>query len=89
MPHPGPVKLRTLPEGEFLAAQETGWEGNLLQLTLLEEPTRFSTGVLAEIESDSALYFGEVRQCNGKIMKVLVEHSLDRARLATVQENWG
>jgi|HubBroStandDraft_5_1064220.scaffolds.fasta_scaffold496047_2 hypothetical protein len=81
------VKLRCLPNGEFLNVGEIAWEGNLLHLTV-PDGTGVSPGALAEIESESALYFGEVRQCNGSAIRVLVEHSLDRARLASLQDNW-
>jgi hypothetical protein len=83
------MKLRSLPDGNFQEAQETGWEGNMLHLTLPDGQTGFSAGVLAEIESESKVYLGEVRQCSGSAMKIMVEHSLDRARLASLQELWG
>jgi hypothetical protein len=82
------VKLRSLPEGNFQEAREAGWEGNMLHLTLPDGQPGFAPGVLAEIESESKLYLGEVRQCDGSAMKILVEHSLDRARLASLQETW-
>ena len=83
-----PVKLRRLPDGSFIDAWETGWERNMLQLTLLEEQAGFLPGVPAEIDNGSMLYLGEVRQCSGSIMKVLVEYSLDRSRLASLQDSW-
>jgi len=83
-----PMKVRNLADGVVLDAWESGWDENLLQLTLPEGQAGFSPGVLAEIESASALYLGEVRQCSGSLMRVLVEHSLDRARLASMQGNW-
>jgi hypothetical protein len=82
------MKLRSLPEGDFKEAREAGWEGNMLHLTLPDGQPGLAPGVLAEIESDSKLYLGEVRQCDGSAMKILVEHSLDRARLASVQDTW-
>jgi hypothetical protein len=82
------MKLRSLPDGDFQDVKETGWEGNMLHLTLQEGQRGIVPGVLAEIESESKLYLGEVRQCDGSAMKILVEHSLDRARLASMQETW-
>jgi hypothetical protein len=82
------MKLRSLENGDVLDVWEASWDGNVLQLTLSDEQTGFSPGALAEIESESAFYFGEVRQCHGSAMRVLVEHSLDRARLASLQDSW-
>jgi hypothetical protein len=82
------MKLRSLENGNVLDVWDASWDGNVLQLTLSDEETGVSPGALAEIESESALYLGEVRQCNGSAMRVLVEHSLDRARLASLQDSW-
>lgn len=83
-----PVKVRSLADGVVLDAWESGWDENLLHLILPEGQAGFSPGVLAEIESASGVYFGEIRQCSGSVMRVLVEHSLDRVRLASMQGNW-
>ena len=87
------MKLRSLPDGNIQEAQEAGWEGSMLHLILPEGQSGlapgFAPGVLAEIETESKLYLGEVRQCSGSAMKVLVEHSLDRTRLASMQDTWG
>ena len=82
------MKLRSLPDGGFQEAKEAGWQGNMLHLTLPDGQAGLTPGVLAEIESDSKLYLGEVRQCEGSVMKILVEHSLDRARLTYMQDIW-
>jgi hypothetical protein len=83
-----PVKLRNLPDGGFVDAWEAGWEGNVMQLTLPDGQTGFSPGVPAEIENASMLYLGEVRERSGSMIKLLIEHSLDRARLASLQDTW-
>ena len=88
MPDRSSIRLRNLNGEEVLNVVENGWEGNLLHLTLPEGKTGFAPGVLAEIESDTALYLGEIRQCNGSAMKVLVEHSLNLSKLASMQDNW-
>ena len=82
------MRLRSLPEGSFQEAKAAGWEGNMLHLTLPEEQAGFSPGALAEIENGSKLYLGEVRQCRGPVMTILVEHSLDRGRLASIPDTW-
>ena len=82
------MKLRSLPNGDVQKAKEVGWEGNMLQVTLADGQPGLSPGALAEIESATKLYLGEVRQCTGSAIKILVEHSLDRARLASMQDTW-
>ena len=88
MSDPSPMKLRNLQNGEVMDVWETVWDGNMLDLTLAEGQAGVAPGVLAEIESKTALYLGEVRQYSGSSVRVYVEHSLDRARLASMQDNW-
>jgi hypothetical protein len=83
-----PVKLRTLPNGIYVDASVTSLEGHMLELTLPDGHTGFSPGQSAEMESESMLCLGEVRQCNGSKLMLLIEHSLDRARLASLQKAW-
>jgi hypothetical protein len=84
----GLMKLRSLPDGNFQEAKGTGWEENVLLLTLPDGGAELAPGVLVEIETESKLYLGEVRQGNGSAMKIMVEHSLDLARLASMQDSW-
>ena len=82
------MRFRSLPDGVFQQGREAGWEGNILHLALPDEQPELSPGSLVEIESDAKVYLGEVRQCVGGAMKISIEHSLDRARLASIQETW-
>lgn len=82
------IRFRSLPDGVFQQGSEAGWEGNTLHLALPAERLELSPGSLVEIESDAKVYLGEVRQCGGGAMKILIEHSLDRTRLASIQETW-
>jgi hypothetical protein len=85
----GSMRLRSIPNGEEIVdVLGAGWEGNLLHLTLPEGQSGFSPGVLAQVESDAALYLGEIRQRNASDLRMLVEHSLNRARLDSMQDNW-
>lgn len=82
------MKFRSLPDGNFQEAKEAGWEDNVLHLSLPAEETGLAPGVLVEIQSESKLYLGEVRRGNGPAMTIVVEHSLDLARLAAMQDTW-
>jgi len=83
-----PVRVRSLGSGESIDAQEAGWEGKTLSLMLGDGKPVFTPGDLVEIQSESRLYLGEVRRCEGTALKVSVEHALDRARLISMQDTW-
>ena len=88
MPERNSVKVRYLPDGGFLEGWEAGWEGTLLRVDLSGPKDGFSRGVLVEIECGSMLYLGEVRQCSEDGITARVEHSLDRQKLASIQNAW-
>ena len=81
------VRLRCLPDGAFHDAFELAWKSRLLELdvTGIELPQ----GALLEIECGSMLYFGELLRNDGSTASVLIEHSVDRARLQAIQQTWG
>jgi hypothetical protein len=83
------VRLHSLPDGEFREAVETCWSGSLLELDLLGQGPEWPRGVLLEIECGSMLYLGELQRQSGSQAAILVEHVLDRAKLAPLQESWG
>lgn len=89
MPERNTVKVRPLPDGTFLEGWDAGWEDTLLRVDLPGPRDGFSQGVLVEIESGSMLYLGEVRQCYESGIAARVEHSLDRHKLASIQNTWG
>jgi hypothetical protein len=82
------MRFRSLPDGVFQQGREAGWEGYMLHLALPDGQAELSPGSLVEIESEAKVYLGEVRQCAAGVMKILVEHSLDRNRLSSIQETW-
>jgi hypothetical protein len=81
------VRFRLLPHGEFREALHLGWKGRMLKIDLQDQD--LALGAPLEIESEFMLYLGELDQRDGSIGSVLVEHSLDRAKLATDRDHWG
>jgi hypothetical protein len=81
------VRFRVLPHGEFREALHFGWKGRTMELDLQGQDV--APGALLEIESGSMLYLGELSQRDGPVVAVRVEHSLDRAKLATDRDHWG
>lgn len=82
------MRFRSLPEGVFREAEHAGWDGHMLQIKLSDGQPGPDSGTLVEVESDSRLYLGEVRQSKDLLCRILIEHSLERARLASVKDSW-
>ena len=81
------VRFRLLPHGEFREASHLGWNGRILKIGL--QGQTLAIGAPIEIESERMLYLGELCQRDGAVGSVLVEHALDRAKLATDRDHWG
>ncbi len=89
MPERTVVRLRRLPDGDFQEGAEVGWQGRVLEVDLLGGQGGFSLGAPIEIECGSMLYLGEWQHGSGSTGRILVEHSVDRAKLASIQDAWG
>jgi len=91
MPGDKRVRVRPLPDGETREGWEAGWTGALLDIDFDEQPSvaAFPTGTAVEIESETRLYLGVLRQTRPSGVCVEVEHSLDRNRIAWIQDVWG
>jgi len=81
------VALRRLPEGSFERALERSWSGRYVELELLANAD-LPLGTLVEIDTGEFIYLGEIQRKNGTKLWVAVEHSMNRAKLARVQEAW-
>ena len=81
------MRVRALPDGEFLPASETGWKGRLLELNL--EGGHFPLGALLEIENGAMVYLGELQRQTGPAAVVAIEHAVDREALKPIRETWG
>ena len=82
------VALRRLPEGSFERALERSWSGRYVELDRLADSDQFPLGTLVEIDTGEFIYLGEIQRQNGTKLWVAVEHSVNRAKLARVQEAW-
>lgn len=81
------VRLRCLPDGVFQNAWELDRKNQILELDVTG--IELTQGALLEIESGSMLYFGELVRVDESTASVLIEHSVDRARLKPIQQTWG
>jgi len=82
------VALRRLPEGSFEKALERSWSGRYVELDLLADSDQFPLGALVEIDTGEAIYLGEIQRRQGHRLWAAVEHSMNRAKLARIQEAW-
>ncbi len=92
------VVLRRLPAGDRFNGILHGVEGDRLRLTVgrrqFAESGSQSTdpslpsGSLVEITGPTRLYLGEVISQGEPSLVVRIEHSLDRASLALLRQNW-
>jgi hypothetical protein len=87
MPEQMSVRVRALPDGEYLQAGEIGWKGRLLELDLAGG--EFPLGTLLEIENGEMVYLGELQQRSGRTAVVAIEHSVNSEKLKPIRETWG
>jgi hypothetical protein len=89
------VTLRKLSLGDYREGSLHAQEGSLLRIRL--EPGRLQPGKslpefvradLVEVTCPQTLCLGEVQGREGELLIVNVEHSVDRAALAAIQQVW-
>ncbi len=85
------VRLRPLPAGEFREGVEVGWQNRVLDVDLVDDTTAagLEPGVAVEVESQSGIYFGVLQDRRMAGVSIVVEHSLERSQIESIQELWG
>lgn len=82
--------MRKLSAGEYREGSLHDQEGSLLRIRL--EPgaphPEFVTADLVEVTCSQTLCLGEVQGREGEFLIVNVEHSVDSAALAAIQQVW-
>jgi hypothetical protein len=85
------VTVRRLPDGGAQSARIANLAPERLALAPIggEASLGFETGMLVQIDSPAATYFGEVvgRQADS-LLTVAVEHFIDRSALSEIQKVW-
>ena len=81
------MKLRGLPDGDFQKGSDPIWKGHVVTVDVSDQG--FPPGALLEMECGSMTYLGELQRRSGSIHEILVEHSLDRAKLEYMDDSWG
>lgn len=84
------VTIRRLPDGDPQSGRmKDEASGRLTIVAAHASLAAFNPGTLVEVQSDEALYLGEVtaRETDSEVT-VAVEHFLDRATLAEIEKGW-
>jgi hypothetical protein len=84
------VTVRCLPDGAPQQGNEDSAVGALLHVKLPPNALtrQFSMGALVEVETPRVLYLGEVHSYRDSMLVIAIEHTVDRAALASIQETW-
>lgn len=84
------ITVRLLPEGVPYSALFRGLNGRLLRIDVARVPSEphLNVGDLVEIASLRYLYLGQVILKQPETVVIDVEHALDRAVLAQIQQVW-
>jgi hypothetical protein len=86
-----PVTMRKLSAGEYREGSLHDQDGSLLRIRLdsgAASQPEFASADLVEVTCSETLCLGEVQGREGELLIVKVEHSIDRAALAAIQQVW-
>lgn len=87
-PEEGSVLVRSLPEGPAEHGTKRRHKHNLLELEMSGAAPFLRAGTLVEVESEDALYLGQVDRREASQIWILVEHKVDRVRLKRIHDRW-
>jgi hypothetical protein len=84
------VTVRRLPDGDAQPARIESREHHQLLIALPAEQAggKFTAGTLVEIQSQEAIYLGAVLHRQDFHLTISVEHALNRAALAEIEDAW-
>lgn len=84
------VTVRLLPTGEPQPARLESQAGPRLRIRLTDDTAVPGLGAsaLVEVQSEQFLYLGEVLGRQQQLLIVAVEHAVNRAALAAIQDVW-
>jgi len=84
------VTVRQLPAGEVHSCRLESCEEQQLRVTVPPDAKagEFVSGAPVEVKGEGILYLGVVLGRQESVMLVAIEHAVDRAALAALQEVW-
>ena len=87
-PEEGAVLVRGLPEGPAERGTKRRHKHNLLELEMNGDAPFLRAGALVEVESEEALFLGQVDRREASQVWIVVEHKVDRVRLKRIHDAW-
>jgi hypothetical protein len=82
------VRVRLLPGELSVDGYQLSLRGRLLEVDLRGSERQYGIGDLVEIENGDTIYFGEILRRTESSTFVLIDHSLDRTKLPSIEETW-
>jgi hypothetical protein len=84
------VTVRRLPDGDAQPARIESREHDQLLIALRDGSAarEFEAGVLIEVQSEEAIYLGAVSHRQDLQVTIFIEHAVNRAALAEVEDAW-
>jgi hypothetical protein len=82
------ITVRRLPDGDPQAAFLERRDRRDFRISDLSDRATFETGSLIEIQSEKAVYLGQVLGQQESALLIAIEHALSRATLTEIEKVW-
>ena len=82
------ITVRRLPAGDLQPAYLQRRDRRHFRITNLRDSAEFETGSLIEIQSEKAVYLGQVLGQQESSLLISIEHALNRAALTEIEKVW-
>ena len=82
------ITVRRLPDGEPRSASLQRRDRRHFLISNLKDWAEFAAGTLIEIQSEKAVYLGQVLDQQESSLLISIEHALNRAALTEIEKVW-
>ncbi len=82
------ITVRRLPDGEPRSASFQRRDRRHFLISNLKDWAEFGAGTLIEIQSEKAVYLGQVLDQQESSLLISIEHALNRAALTEIEKVW-
>jgi hypothetical protein len=82
------ITVRRLPDGQPRSASLERRERRQFLISNLKDRTEFEAGSLIEIQSETAVYLGQVLGQQDSSLLISIEHALNRVALMEIERVW-
>lgn len=82
------ITVRRLPDGEARCGSLLRRDRRHFLISNLKDGAEFDAGALIEIQSEKAVYLGQVLGQQESSLVISIEHALSRASLMEIEKEW-